>query len=425
MTAEGGRGTPLEGLRERAEAVVTTQADRPESPLSHDDAIALVHELRVHQVELALQNEELLRTRQEAEALRDQYIDLYEFAPVGYFTLDRDGTILAVNLTGSVLMSENRQALVGTRLQRFMHPNRLGAFAEFCDRVLRSDTTETFEGAMTGVQGRQWYALLEGRAEPGAPAGSSRIRVALSDITERKEAERALCQKAEDLRRSNEDLERFAYVSSHDLQEPIRSIVSFSQLLERRYRGKLDQDADDYIGFIVEGGTRMQGLILDLLAFSRVNTTRQQIARTDAEDVLAEAVRSLDISLREADAILTHDPLPVVMADPVQLLQVFANLVSNAAKFRKPDVPLRIHVGVRRLDGFWEFSVADNGIGIEEEYYDRIFVIFQRLHTRDAYPGTGIGLAIVKRIIDRHGGTIRVESTPGEGTTFSFTLPAA
>jgi light-regulated signal transduction histidine kinase (bacteriophytochrome) len=169
----------------------------------------------------------------------------------------------------------------------------------------------------------------------------------------------------------------------------------------------------------------MQGLILDLLAFSRVNTTRQQIARTDAEDVLAEAERALDASLREADATLTHDPLPVVMADPTQLAQVFANLISNAVKFRKPDVPLRVHVGVRRLDGVWEFSVADNGIGIEPEYFDRIFVIFQRLHTKDTYPGTGIGLAIVKRIIDRHGGTIRVESTPGEGTTFVFTLPAA
>ena len=169
----------------------------------------------------------------------------------------------------------------------------------------------------------------------------------------------------------------------------------------------------------------MQGLIQDLLAFSRVNTTRQQIARTDAEDVLAEAIRTLDASLREAGATLTHDPLPVVMADPTQLGQVFANLISNAVKFRRPDVPLGVHVGVRRTDGFCEFSVSDNGIGIDPEYFDRIFVIFQRLHTKETYPGTGIGLAIVKRIIDRHGGTLRVESTPGEGTTLYFTLPAA
>ena len=245
------------------------------------------------------------------------------------------------------------------------------------------------------------------------------------DVTGQKEAEEALREYAENLQRSNEDLQRFAYVASHDLQEPLRSVVSFSQLLERRYGGQLGPDADEYIDFIVEGGNRMQSLILDLLAFSRVNTTRQQIARTDAEDVLAEAVRSLDLSLREADATLTHDSLPVVMADPTQLAQVFSNLVSNAVKFRRPDAPLQVHVGARRLDGVWEFSVSDNGIGIAPEYFDRIFVIFQRLHTKETYPGTGIGLAIVKRIIDRHDGTIRVESTPGEGSTFFFTLPAA
>jgi PAS domain S-box-containing protein len=245
------------------------------------------------------------------------------------------------------------------------------------------------------------------------------------DITERKQAEEALQEYAENLRRSNEDLERFAYVSSHDLQEPLRSIVSFSQLLERRYKGQLGTDADEYIEFIVEGGTRMQTLIQDLLAFSRVNTTRQQIARTDAEDVFAEAVRTLDVSLREAEATLTHDPMPVVVADPTQLAQVFSNLISNAVKFRRPDVPLQIHVGVRRTDGSCEFSVSDNGIGIDPEYFEKIFVIFQRLHTKETYPGTGIGLAIVKRIIDRHGGTIRVESMPGEGSTFVFTLPAA
>jgi PAS domain S-box-containing protein len=245
------------------------------------------------------------------------------------------------------------------------------------------------------------------------------------DITERKEAEGALRSYAENLRRSNEDLERFAYVSSHDLQEPLRAIVSFSQLLERRYKGQLGQDADDYIDFIVEGGMRMQSLIQDLLAYSRVNTTKQDLRPTDMEDVMAAVERSLTLQLREAGTVLTHDPVPTVLADPLQLEQVLMNLVSNAIKFRRQDEPLRIHVCAQRLNGFWQFAVSDNGIGIEAEYLDRIFVIFQRLHTKDAYPGTGIGLAIVKRIIDRHRGTVRVESTPGEGSTFFFTLPAA
>jgi PAS domain S-box-containing protein len=247
----------------------------------------------------------------------------------------------------------------------------------------------------------------------------------LRDVTEQKRAEEALLRFTEDLRRSNEDLERFAYVSSHDLQEPLRSIVSFSQLLERRYRGRLDANADEYIGFIVEGGNRMQALIQDLLAYSRVNTKRQELRPTDTEKVLAAMERNLDVQLREAGAVITHDPVPVVMSDPLQLEQVFANLVSNAIKFRKPDEPLRIHVGARGMDGSWEFSVSDNGIGMETEYLERIFVIFQRLHTRDTYPGTGIGLAIAKRIVERHGGKIRVESTPGEGSTFFFTLPTA
>jgi light-regulated signal transduction histidine kinase (bacteriophytochrome) len=169
----------------------------------------------------------------------------------------------------------------------------------------------------------------------------------------------------------------------------------------------------------------MQTLIQDLLAYSRVNTKRQELRPTDTEEVLAAVERNLDLQLSEAGAVLTRDPTPEVLADPLQLEQVLMNLVSNAIKFRRPDEPLRIHVGASRMNGFWEFSVSDNGIGIEPEYFEKIFVIFQRLHTKDAYPGTGIGLAIVKRIIDRHGGTIRVESTPGEGTTFFFTLPAA
>ena len=289
-------------------------------------------------------------------------------------------------------------------------------FDRFLD-VARSGSPVTVEEPFPAF-GR-WYRVA------AFPVRGGRIAVVFDDITGQHEAEAALRQYAENLQRSNEDLERFAYVASHDLQEPLRSIVSFTQLLERRYRGRLDADADEYIEFIVTGGTRMQGLIQDLLAFSRVNTTRQQIARTDAEDVLAEAERGLDAPLREAEATLTHDPLPVVMADPTQLAQVFANLVSNAIKFRKPDEPLRIHISARRLDGVWEFSVRDNGIGIEAEYFETIFVIFQRLHTKEAYPGTGIGLAIVKRIIDRHGGTVRVESTPGQGSTFVFTLPGA
>jgi light-regulated signal transduction histidine kinase (bacteriophytochrome) len=245
------------------------------------------------------------------------------------------------------------------------------------------------------------------------------------DITGRKEAELRVARYTDELARSNEELQRFAYVASHDLQEPLRSIVSFSQLLERRYKGKLDTDADEFIGFIVEGGTRMQTLILDLLQVSRVETGAKPLEPTDANAVVNGALRALERPILEAGAIVTVGALPAVMADPSQLEQVFVNLVGNAIKYRHPDRPPAIRIEGSRAGPMVEFAVRDNGIGIEPEYFGRIFQMYQRLHTHDEYEGTGIGLAVVKKIVERQGGTVRVESTPGEGTTFFFTLPAA
>ena len=245
------------------------------------------------------------------------------------------------------------------------------------------------------------------------------------DITRLHESERALESYMDDLQRSNEELQRFAYVASHDLQEPLRSIISFSQLLERRYRGKLDQDADEYIAFIVEGGNRMQTLILDLLQLSRVETKARPLIPTDTGEVVADALRLMETPIREAGATIEVGEMPAVLADAAQLAQVFANLVGNALKYRREGVPPEVWISAERRDRMVEFAVRDNGIGIEEDYFDRIFVIFQRLHTREEYEGTGIGLAIVRKIVERHGGRVRVESVPGEGSTFFFTLPAA
>ncbi|MEN6518086.1 MAG: MEDS domain-containing protein [Methanospirillum sp.] len=245
------------------------------------------------------------------------------------------------------------------------------------------------------------------------------------DVTEIRRAEAALQEFAAELQRSNEDLERFAYVASHDLQEPLRSIISFSQLLERRYRGRLDEDGNDYIDFIVEGGTRMQAQIKDLLALSRVATTGRTPEATDAGAVLGEVLRDLTGTIEASGAAIEVGPMPVVMADQAQLGQVFANLIGNALKYRRADVPPHVRIAAERTGHLWQFTVTDNGIGIDPEYHDRVFVIFQRLHTREEYDGTGIGLAIVKRIVERHGGRIRVESAPGEGSTFFFTMAPA
>jgi len=241
---------------------------------------------------------------------------------------------------------------------------------------------------------------------------------------ERRRAELGLAERAEQLARSNRDLEQFAYVASHDLQEPLRMVASYAQLLSRRYKGRLDSDADEFIGFVVDGVARMKRLIQALLDYSRVGTRRQEPAPVDLGQVLSQTLGVLSGAIDDAGAEVTCDALPVVMGDEVQFGQLFQNLLSNALKFRRPDVKPRIRVTVTESGNEWIFSVEDNGIGIEPSQFERIFVVFQRLHTQAEYPGTGIGLAVCKRIVEGHGGWIRVESQPGAGTTFRFALPS-
>jgi PAS domain S-box-containing protein len=261
------------------------------------------------------------------------------------------------------------------------------------------------------------WALRQGK--DGEPTGFLEVN---RDITAKKLAEEALRSNMASLELVNAELREFAYVASHDLQEPLRAVSSYVQLLAQRYKGRLDQDADDFIFYARDGASRMQRLIEDLLAYSRVGTRKDPFEPIDCEAVLKETLLNLQLAIEDSGARVSHDPLPAVSADRFQLVQLLQNLLSNAIKFRGESSPI-IHIGVEKRKREWLLSVRDNGLGIEEQYFQRIFQVFQRLHGRDEYSGTGIGLAICKKIVERHGGRIWVESTPGTGATFYFTIP--
>ncbi|MEU9362725.1 ATP-binding protein [Streptomyces sp. NPDC048301] len=258
----------------------------------------------------------------------------------------------------------------------------------------------------------------------GAEIDSMRQRL-LRELAFTEQARAQLDAQAADLKRSNAELEQFAYVASHDLQEPLRKVSSFTQLLQRRYGGALDARADQYIDFAVDGANRMQTLINDLLDFSRVGRVHHTHQDLDLGEVMKNTLSALSMSVEESGAVITHDPLPTLVADPTQMGMLWQNLIGNAVKFRRPDEAPAVHVSAERDGELWRFAVTDNGIGIAPEYAEKVFVIFQRLHTKDAYSGSGIGLAMCKKIVEFHGGTIEIDPTYTAGARIAFTLAAA
>lgn len=353
--------------------------------------------------------------------------DLERMLSLHQATLDatQDG-ILVVDLDGNVASCNERfQQIWGL-------PDELLATGDdslLLDHVV--DQLEDPEGFMEGVQAlyddpeatsQDEIVFLDGRvvhrsSRPQRLGDEIIGRVwSFRDVTDEVRARR-------ELERSNEELQQFAYAVSHDLQEPLRMVKGYVGLLARRYEDELDEDARTFTAYATEGVDRMQALIRSLLAYSRVETQAQPAERVDLSEVIGEVKQDLEVAIEETDAVVTSGPLPEVRAEPVQIKQVLQNLVANAIRFRSPDKPPRIHVDAERLPGAWRVAVEDNGIGIEEKHQERIFEIFQQLSPRREQQGTGVGLAIVKRIVERHGGEIEVDSEPGEGSVFAFTLP--
>jgi PAS domain S-box-containing protein len=362
-----------------------------------------------------------LTESRESEA---KYRGLLEAAPDAMVVVNQVGEIVLLNLQAEKQFGYRRDELLGQKVTNIIPEG-------FAERLI-ADGLRSAEDALaqqigTGIElvarrknGSEFP--IELMLSPLRSAEGTLVTAAIRDITARQTAAANLLQKVGELKRSNEELEQFASIASHDLQEPLRMVASYTQLLSRRYKGKLDSDADEFIAFAVDGASRMQRLIQDLLAYSRVGTRGSDLLDISSEDALRQALLNLRSAIEESGALVTHDPLPAVSADETQLIQLFQNLVGNAIKYQGPGIP-KIHIAVARSSQKkWTFSVQDNGLGIEPQYFEKIFGMFQRLHKREAFAGTGIGLAICKKIVEQHGGRISVDSKPGHGSTFRFAL---
>jgi PAS domain S-box-containing protein len=352
--------------------------------------------------------------KQAEDALRQQ-AEIIDHTHDAVIATDLDGLVTSWNKGAERLFGYAAAEIIGHSVL-LLFPEELQA--EFSPRVMAplqehgQHELETRQNRKSGGECDIHLSLSLRRDQQGSPAGIIGYAI---DITARKQAEEAV-------RRVNEELQQFAYIVSHDLNEPLRMISSYVKLLARNYQGKLDTAADEYIAFAVDGAQRMRQMITDLLAYTRAGGQDLKVALVDCEALLTRVGNDLQMAIKENDATITHDPLPTVPGDATRLGQVWQNLIGNALKFHS-EVPPHVHISAQREDQLWRFSVRDNGIGIDPTHADRIFQVFQRLHTRDEYQGTGIGLAICKKIVERHGGKIWVESAPGHGSTFHFTLP--
>ena len=363
-----------------------------------------------------------LSERQESEA---RYRGLLEAAPDAMVVVNVGGEIVLLNVQAEKQFGYSRHELIGQQVRNIIPEG-------FAERLIADGTRSAADALAqqigTGIElvGRRKNGSefpLEIMLSPLESTEGVLVTAAIRDVSMRKKSEEHLVKAVAELKRSNDELQQFAYVASHDLQEPLRMVASYTQLLAKRYKGRLDSDADEFIGFAVNGCNRMQGLIQDLLAYSRAGTNGKAFCQVSSEGALQQALTNLRITIKQSGAVVSHDSLPAIKTDETQLTQVFQNLVGNAIKYRSTEAP-RVHISAITNDANeWIFSVRDNGLGIDPQYFERIFILFQRLHGRNEFEGTGIGLAICKKVLERLGGRIWVESQPEKGSNFYFALP--
>jgi PAS domain S-box-containing protein len=357
--------------------------------------------------------------------MEGRYRGLLEAAPDAMVVVNPRGEIVLLNVQAEKQFGYHRDELLGQKVKNIVPEG-------FAERLI-ADALRSTEDALaqqigTGIEltGRRKNGSdfpIEIMLSPLESAEGVLVTAAIRDISVRKKSEEHLVKTVGELKRSNDELQQFAYVASHDLQEPLRMVASYTQLLAKRYKGRLDAEADEFIAYAVDGSNRMQGLIRDLLAYSRAGTNGKALREVSSEKALKEALSNLRVTIHESGALVTHDSLPAIRSDDTQLVQVFQNLVGNAIKYRSAAVP-QVHVSAAKNHSKeWIFCVRDNGLGIDPQYFERIFVLFQRLHGREEFKGTGIGLTICKKIVERLGGRIWVESQPEKGSTFCFALP--
>jgi PAS domain S-box-containing protein len=402
------------------------------------EALACLGRQVVAQLELRRANREIQQQMELLESLGQssrRLAAIVDSSGDAILSKTLDGVVTSWNTAAQRMFGYTEQEMIGAPMLKLFPPDRMDEEYGILARIRAGERIEHFET----VRVRKDGTLLQVSATispikdaAGRIIGASKI---VRDITQQKQAEESLNRLNQslqrqsleieeanrELKRSNDDLAQFASVVSHDLREPLRMVSSFVQLLEQRLKGRLDAETTEMIGFTISGARKMKKLIDDLLDYCKVGSTQIKLLETDSAQILKEVLLNLRVAIAEAGAHVTHDPLPVLAADPVQLTQLFQNLIANAIKFRGPSPPC-IHISAQSRGQSWEFAVSDNGIGIDKKHSERIFMIFQRLHRTEQYAGTGIGLAVCKKIVERHGGRIWLESESGSGSTFRFTI---